>query len=194
MEKIATEKFEQKEKPEMLYVSAQTKGIKEIIPMSGRHRGGNEGPIIFSTPDKGLASIFLVEGHNDSWMEIGTFGGVPYTVICMKKEDFIKRDSGGSIYEVSSDTFDFNPNLGMGEKEWTSNTPVRPNNETEFPSALDAMINNGAYVFFVDQETFKEIQKADDHGFEILSSMTSENRRRNSNTQSFKQAVESSYS
>jgi hypothetical protein len=191
MEKIPTINSEQKEKPEKLFLSAQTKGIKELVPREGRHRGHNEGAVIFATPDKALASIFLVEGHDDSWMEIGYFNNVPYTVICMSREDFIKRDNGGTMYEVSSENFDFNPNVGMGEKEWTSKKAVNPTGETNYPSSLETMIDNGVYVFFVNKETFIKIKNSEDHGFEILSTLTPENMRKKPNTQTFVKSTES---
>jgi len=66
----------------------------------------------------------------------------------------------------------------MGEKEWTSREPVKPLSETEHPSALDAMIENGVQVYFVDKKTFDEIAAADDHGRQLLASLRSENMRR----------------
>lgn len=171
--------FEQKEKPSVLYIAAQTSGLQELTPGEGRNRGEDEGAVIFATPNKELASIFLVEDHNDNWMQIGYFSGVPYVAICMSKDEFLERDHGGTMYEVPSDTFNFDPNLGMGDKEWTSREPVRPISETNFPSALDAMIENGVNVYFVDQATFDAMNNADDHGFSILLSLTSENKLRN---------------
>lgn len=172
------ESLEQREKPEVLYISTQTRGIKELIPRSGRHRGGDEGAVIFSTPDKALASTFLVEGHDDSWMQVGYSNDVLYAVICMDKEKFMKRDGGGVMYQVHSDTFDYNPNLGMGDKEWTSREPVKPISETFYPSALDMMIETGVNVYFVDKKTFNLIKEDDDRGFEILLSLVSENQNR----------------
>ncbi len=171
--------FENKEKPEVLYVGTQTPNIQELKPMEGRHRGGGEGPVIFSTPDKALASVFMVEGHNDDWTTIGYYSDILCVVICMDREEFITRDKGGVVYEVPSDTFDYNPDLGMGEKEWTSSEPVKPTKETKYPSALDTMIENGVNVYFVDKDTFSKINSADDYGLGILLSMESENRRRN---------------
>lgn len=171
--------FEKKEKPPVLYIAAQTSGLQELFPREGRHRCGDEGAVIFSTPNKELASIFLVEGHDDSWMRIGYFSDIPYVAICMDRNEFQKRDNGGSMYEVPNDTFNFDPGLGMGEKEWTSREPVRPIRETRYPSALDAMIENGVNVYFVDKLTFGAMNSADDHGFSILLSLTSENKLRN---------------
>jgi hypothetical protein len=171
--------IEEKERPKVLYVSAQTAGIKELTPMHGRSRDSSEGSVIFSTPDKALASVFLVEGHDDSWMQIGYYSDIPCVVVCMDKNEFIKRDKGGTMYEVPSENFNYNPNLGMGDKEWTSKIATKPTKETFYPSTLDAMVENGVNVYFVDKKTFSEINNADDNGFEILLSLASENRTRN---------------
>lgn len=170
---------EKKKKPKVLYLAAQTTGIKELMPMKGRSRESSEGALIFSTPDKALASVFLVEGHNDSWMQIGYYSDIPCVVICMDREEFVKRDKGGTMYEVPSDTFDYNPNLGMGDKEWTSSVSVKPKKEILYPSALDSMIENGVNVYFVDKDKFNAINNADDNGLNILLSLVSENRKRN---------------
>jgi len=174
-------KIESKEKPETLYIGTQAKGIKEFTPRRGNYRDKDEGPVIFSTPDKALASIFMVQDHNDSWTKIGYYRDVLVIVICMNRDEYIKKDKGGVIYEVPSDSFDYNPNLGMGDKEWTSREPVKPINETVCPSSLDTMIDNGVQVYFVDKKTFKKIWSAEDYGKEIVFNLTSENRRQGRN-------------
>lgn len=178
IEKAPTQN-ETNEKPATLYVATQTPHLQELTPLEGRNRGENEGAVIFSTPNKDLASIFLVEGHDDSWMQIGYFSDIPYVAIRMNREDFLKRDRGGTMYTVPSDTFDSDQNLGMGNKEWTSREPVRPIQETYYPSALDVMIENGVNVYFVDKETFDAMNVADDHGLSTLLTLISENRLRN---------------
>lgn len=40
-------KTETKEKPAVLYIAAQTPGIKELMPMEGNYRDEKEGPVIF---------------------------------------------------------------------------------------------------------------------------------------------------
>lgn len=186
------EKFEQqhnqekKEKPSVLYHASRVSGIKEFTPNRGNYRDENEGAVIFSTPDKALASAFLVEGHGDHWMQIGFYGGIPVVIINADREEFIKNDKGGVMYAFSSDTFDYDPNKGMGEKEWTSQESVKPLSEEKYTSALDAMIENGAQVYFVDKKTFDDINNSDNHGYNILIGLTSENERNNKNIRSLK--------
>lgn len=185
MNNYENKSFERKEKPETLYISTRVPNLKELVPKKGNYRDEKEGAVIFSTPDKALASVFLVDGHNDSWMKISYYGDIPCVVICMDREEFIKKDKGGIMYEVPSNAFDFDPNLGMGDKEWTSRLPVKPKKEISYSSALDTMIKNGVQVYFVDKEKFNAIWEADDAGRSILSELVSENKRREENVEDF---------
>jgi hypothetical protein len=187
---MESEKFEQakvenkpekKEKPETLFIGTQAKGIKEFTPGKGKHRDENEGAVIFSTPDRALASVFMMKDHNDSWTKIGYYRDILVVVICMDRDKYIKKDNGGVIYEVPSEKFDYDPHKGMGEKEYTSREPVKPIDETSYPSSLDTMIDNGVQVYFVDEKTFKDIWAAEDYGKEIIYGLTSENKRRGKN-------------
>lgn len=188
MEKFSNEnRIEKKEKPDVLYLATQTPNISELVPMKGNYRDENEGAVIFSTPDKALASAFLVEGHGDHWMKIGFYGDIPVVVIKSGREEFIKKDKGGNMYAVPSDTFDFDPNKGMGEREWVSKVPVKPLSEKHFESALDAMIENGVQVYFVDENTFEAIHNSSKHGYGILAGLTSENERRGLNIRNLKE-------
>jgi hypothetical protein len=67
-------KIEKKEKPAILYLSAQAPNIQELLPMRGNIRDENEGPVIFATPDKAYASTFLVKEHGDLGIEINGYG------------------------------------------------------------------------------------------------------------------------
>ena len=58
---------------------------------------------------------------------------------------------------------------------------MKPVKTIEYPSAIDAMIQNGVQVYFVDEETHKSIQKSEDHGYAIFSQLESENARRGVN-------------
>ena len=69
--------------------------------------------------------------------------------------------------------------------EWYSKEKVKPLRQIEYASALDAMIENGVQVYFVEPETFKKIREAEDHGFSIIKNLESENQRRKTNIVSF---------
>jgi len=176
----------EKEKPEVLYHASRASGLKEFVPNKGNYRDEDEGAVIFSTPDKALASAFLIEGHGDHWIQIGFYGDIPVVVINADRDEFIKNDKGGVMYAFPSDTFDYDPNKGMGDKEWTSPESVKPLSEVQYPSALDAMVENGVQVYFVDKKTFDDINNSDNQGYGILIGLTSENERNNKNVRSLK--------
>lgn len=153
--------------------------IDKFVPRSDKVRDAKEGPRVFATPDKSMASIFMT-GTDDSWTHSGAFNRVPYFVIS-DKERFERLDQGGAIYHLPSTTFENDPEKGLGELEWTSQEPVEPTEKEEHESALEAMLNHGVQVYFVDSSTFAAIDEAPDHGLGILRSLQSENQRRGIN-------------
>lgn len=158
------------EKPPVLYHASKNVGIKTFEPRIGKRRDENEGAQVFATPTKAMATIFLVE-TDDSWTQSGAMDGVPYIIIS-DKERFTQLDTGGTIYSLPSDTFETDLEKGLRELEYTSNEAVEPMDAEHFPSALSAMLENGVKVYFVDKETFENIQTADDHGEEIVKNLT----------------------
>lgn len=167
------------EKPEKLYHASSNRSIEQFVPRADKVRDPAEGPRVFATPDKRMSTVFLV-GTDDSWANSGAFNGVPYLVIS-DKERFTKLDQGGAIYHLPSASFENDPEKGLGELEWTSKEAVTPTGKEEHESALDAMVNHGVQVYFVDADTFAAIDGAADHGLSILRSLTSENQRRGVN-------------
>lgn len=177
---------EKKEKPRVLYHASRFSDIKDFVPNRGNYRDEDEGAVIFATPSKVIASAFLVKGHEDNWMQIGFYEDIPVVVINANREEFIKNDKGGIIYAFPSDTFDYDPNKGMGDNEWTSRESVKPLSKVQYTSALDAMIENGVQVYFVDKKTFDDINNSDNYGYNILIGITSENERNNKNARPLK--------
>ena len=167
------------EKPEKLYHASSNRSIEQFVPRAEKVRDKTEGPRVFATPDKRMSTIFIV-GTDDSWTHSGAFNGIPYVVIS-DKDRFTQLDKGGAIYHLPSTTFENDPEKGLGELEWTSKEVVDPTGKEEHESALDAMVNHGVQVYFVDAETFVAINAAPDHGLSILHSLTSENQRRGVN-------------
>jgi hypothetical protein len=96
-------------------------------------------------------------------------------MVIRDKKHFMRRDKGGSIYKFSSDGFTSCPHKDIGENEWVSKDPVTPIEKTDFESALEAMIENGVQVFFVDKKTFNRIIH-DSDSIDIIKSLESENK------------------
>ncbi len=174
---------EKKEKPPFLYHASSNRNIEKFEPRAKSIRDSEEGPVVFATPDLALATTFLVSETSDSWTQIGKSDGVPYMVIRDKKH-FMRRDKGGSIYKFSSDNFTCHQDKGMGEDEWVSKDSVTPLEKTDVESALEAMIENGVQVFFVDKKTFNRISHDDDF-IDIIKGLESENKRRKKNVIEF---------
>ncbi|MDD5438268.1 MAG: hypothetical protein PHC70_03935 [Patescibacteria group bacterium] len=162
-------------KPPSLFHGSSSHDIETLEPRNKTHRSPEEGPVIFATPNIGLASIFMME-TDDSWTSIGTIDGTPHVVINMDQAEFATKDKGGTIYELPNHTFTTDPERGMGTKEWTSQEPVKPIRSIHYESCLDAMKQNGVQVFFVTSDIFKRLKEAPngDEKVKIIKTLTPE--------------------
>ena len=169
-------------KPRIVYHGSPIKNLSLIKPNQGHMRDENEGAVIFASPDMGFASIFMSQ-HDDSWTGIGYFGAEEhYYFVCKDKVRFMKEDNGGAIYALPSDGFVSRANIGMRGSEWTNNKPIKPLYKFDFSSTLEAMINLGIQVFFMDESVFEKFSNADyPEQREILASLQSENEKANRN-------------
>lgn len=154
------------EKPPVLYHASKNADIKVFVPRAEKVRDPEEGPRVFATPSRAMASMFIVES-DDSWVQSGTINDEPYIVIS-DEERFRSLDKGGVIYSLPNNTFENDPDKGLRELEWTSKDPVVPIDKEIIQSALDEMLSNGVKVYFVDKETFVRMQNAPDHGVSII--------------------------
>lgn len=178
------EKLPDREKPPILYHGTNRSDIEEFTPNSKRVRDEKEGMLLFATPDKAFATMFLGPRADDSWSDKGKFNDVYYIVVA-DEEKFRKEDNGGTIFSFPSDSFACDENKGMGFAEWTTKASIKPTESENYESTLDAMIENGVQVYFVDKETFHKIKNADDHGMSILDRLQSENERIGKNIKKF---------
>jgi len=174
---------EQEEKPPFLYHASPNREINEFEPRVETFRDPEEGPVIFATPDKAYASMFLVPS-DDRWTQKSVFDGVNCHIISDKKL-FEELDQGGTIYSLPSETFETDPKRSKTGREWTGKKTVSLSDKTPYKSGLEAMIENGVQVYFVDKSTFKKIREAGDHGLSILKSLESENQQRGKNVVKF---------
>ena len=177
MEQKETLITQEKEKPPFLYHGSTYRELEELKPQGRMHRT-EEGELLYATPDLAIASVFLVEGAHYG---CGKFGDTVYAWIIANRDEFIRNDKGGHIYVLPSDSFKINQGRGLGNYEYVSKEPVAPIKTIEYPSAVDAMIENGVQVYFIDQDTYEKIQASKDHGWSIYSKLESENQRRGIN-------------
>ncbi len=161
------------EKPTILYHTSVNGDIEEFEPSNKTVRDPNEGPVVFGMTELPLAIVMMSKEVAES----GNFNGIPYAVIVGSREHFEKNDKGGFVYTMPSDTFENDPGKGLGKLEWTSKVGVKPTSKIEIPSRLQAMLENGVQVYFIDKATHEKIKESDDHGFSILQGLESENQK-----------------
>ncbi len=162
-----------------LYHGSSKSGLEELTPRAISVRDVSEGPVVFATPNRAIASMFLVPIRQHS----GRFNGVPYFVAI--KADFDMRDLGGSIYTIAADGFTFDLDKGLGELEWTCAHSVPVVSETRYASGLLCMLEHGVQVYLVDKATFEQIDTAEDQGLSVLQRCLSENVLRNIHPEQF---------
>lgn len=149
-----------KDKPPVLFHASSNTNIEVFEPRSNKVRDAKEGPKVFATPSRALASVFLIE-TDDSWVGSGVADGVPYIIIS-DEERFKKLDKGGAIYSLPNATFENDPNKGLGKFEWTSAEPVKPVLKETITSALNDMLHHGVKVYFVDKDTYLKYKEVVD--------------------------------
>lgn len=162
-------------KPRVVYHASSNKDLEVLEPRAETVRDKKEGPVVFASADKAGVTKFLVPS-NDSWTRKMRFAGVHIHVIS-DRERYEKLDKGGAIYHLSPETFGLDETRGGGRGEWTSRVSVTPIGREDFKSGLQAQLDNGVQVFFVDKDTFNRIDQSDDHGNAIIRSLESENKK-----------------
>lgn len=154
-------------KPAVLYHGSSVRGLEQLIPQRTSFRDSKEGPIVFATPRRDLATCFIVPA-DDSWTAIGIGSDGSCHMVISNKERFREVDKGGVIYELSGDGFESDLTQGLREVEWVSRRPVRVKSAVEYESSLEGMIKEGVGVYFVDKEIFKKFRKENGEGKELL--------------------------
>lgn len=166
-------------KPPKLYHASQNRNIEMFEPRAESIRDANEGPRVFATEDLSKAVKFLVP-CDDSWSQLSRWGNA-HVAVYADRERFEENDKGGSVYELSSESFSVDPKFTKSSKEWTSKEPIKPVKKIDYDSGLEAMIENNVQVYFVDKKTFTQIQESEDNGNSIIRSLKSVNQERGKN-------------
>ncbi len=163
--------------PSALYHSSAHRDIESLEPRAESIRDPQEGPVVFATPDKAYAAMFIVPA-GDSWTARGRFSTEddhgPWHMVINGRERFSEADKGGAIYSLPVDQFKSDLHRNMAGTEWASATPVKPTTKEEYNSGLVAMKALGVKVYFVDDPTFRSIRESPDHGHDIISQLVAE--------------------
>lgn len=143
---------------DVLYHGSNNSNIKVLEPRNIYFRDKNEGSVIFASPSIRVASCFLFK-WDDSWVDLsvslGSTNVYEVTMIILDKNRFKKEDKGGSIYILPVQGFSFDKNKGMGIHEWISRVSVKPLAQITFSSSLNAMLDMGVKVYFLEPEQFQ---------------------------------------
>ncbi len=142
------------EKPKKLFHASPNKNIDIFEPRAERVRDPGEGPVVFGTPDKSYASMFLVR-LDDTCTSKGKFNNGSWICVIGDIQKYLSLDHGGAIYTLASETFDTDPQRNMHEIDWVSRVPVHPENKEVFDSGLEAMISLGVSVYVMSKDEFE---------------------------------------
>jgi len=159
-------------KPTDLYHASQNRNLQILEPRAESVRDESEGLVVFATPDKAEASKFLVPS-NDEWTKKMRVGDVHIHIIS-DRDRYEEVDKGGTIYKLSPETFEHDETRGTNT-EWTSRVAIKPIGREDYESGLQAQLDNGVQVYFVDKDIFSKIIESEDHGNSIIRSLKSEN-------------------
>jgi hypothetical protein len=153
-------------KPELLYHASPSKDLTIIQPRNEFPRFDSEQDLVFATQHLAVAAMFLAPRSIPTEMSI--FGD-RYILFIEATEDAYKAvDTGGAIYTLPSTSFSTNPNVGMGENEWTSSVAVTPITKQLFATSLEAIMLQDAEYYFVSPADMKIIQSNPAQALDII--------------------------
>jgi hypothetical protein len=142
--------------PDILYHASPSTDVTILEPRSEYPRYPGEANLVFATPLKELAAMFLVP--RDIETEIGIYGDRYVVFINSSAELYAEQDKGGAIYSLPVDTFETDSVHGMGEIEWYSKVPVQPLSKVVYGTSIEAMDTSNVERFFVNNNTFEKIR------------------------------------
>lgn len=184
-------------KPEKLYHGSSHKidGPLKPVLIQDSPEHIHEKPAIFGTERADVAALFMFP--LDTLASIGFEQDIAYICIWGTVEEFTQprfsknsksgagqasKDKGGYLYVLPMETFE---KVGK-EYEWQSFTAVEPIEIKSYDSAIDGMIQNGAQVYFINNNAiFDQIVNNKSHRSPILKTLTSENQKHNLKTKDF---------
>jgi hypothetical protein len=169
-------------KPKQLYHGSNNKFQDALKPIleNGTPDRLHTRAAVFATERIDVASLFMFPVS--TLHSIGFEEDIAYICIWGKYEDFAARKDLGYLYVLPSDTFE---KVGK-EYEWQSFVEVKPDEVREFDSIVDAIIQYGAQVYFIEDDfVFDKIVSDKNDRSLILQNLISENQRRNVNVKLF---------
>ena len=154
------------DKPKRLYHASHDVTIEVLQPHNKSPRYSGEVDLVFATPHEPLAAMFLAPRGIP--IEIGIYGPKYALFIESDEATFTKKDKGGAIYTLPSDTFNTDTVHGMKEIEWYSEVSVKPLSKTVYKTAIEALEKYSVSKYFVDAETMKKIREDPAHALDLV--------------------------
>lgn len=154
-----------KDRPTWLFHGTPHSDLAELCPPPGG--------VLYASDDIRLAVTFL---SKPEYFDCYRVDDRVYSFMAEKREDFVKRDRGGTVYIVDSAGFSPHPPAAPPGRfwEWTTSERVRPLMSIRYTSGLAAMMAHGVRVYFVDMHTFGRLGTIHDRYY-LSKVMPSEN-------------------
>lgn len=152
----------------VLYHASPHTNLSVIKPKHTLSKDKYIGDYVFATADHRLATMYLATKGVATLMN--TDKGL-WIAICCNEAKYLNQDRGGAIYELPADTFSETPQRGLSDYELVSKAPVKPINKTINKKSLDAMLDLGINIYFVDALTFEKLVADKNKRPKILSTL-----------------------
>jgi len=156
------------DKPEFMYHASSELDVQEFEPRNDYPRYKGEDNLVFATPYKEVAAMFLVPKSIPTI--ISKYGETYAVFINGSEEDLSLNDKSGAIYTLPSKTFETNTEIGMGDTEWVSKQPVKPISKTIYKLSVEALRENHVHLFFLNNDVFARVQADPANGLKIVKS------------------------
>jgi hypothetical protein len=141
-------------KPSVLFHGTPLPGLQELRAAPGG--------VLYASDDMRLSSTFLADpGH---CVCVRSSRGDVHAFIGERREEFVRRDRGGTIYILDAGRFSPSPpDVGLRRVwEWTTADAIKPMGSIVYASALTAMIALGVRIYFVTREFCENLRGAAD--------------------------------
>jgi hypothetical protein len=154
-----------KEKPKFLFHGSTRASLTNLTPGRTQSIGEDGKEKTFASPSREVASVYLASDYIAplGWSS-GRYNGALCVFVPMSEQSFRAKDKGGYLYTVSSEKYELNDGMGMGDEEYRATESVPTETSEYIPSILDEWKKNGIRAFFVEGA---ELEKAESlHGNE----------------------------
>ncbi len=138
-----------------LYHASPIKNLKILKPQRTISNDKYIGDFVFATRHKKLALMYMLPKGFPLLMNIKS--SKPYVVLCGNVRDILKKDRGGALYELSTESFHRTPQTALSNYEMVSKESISPLNETDYESVTQALDKKGIAIYIVDNNMFDKL-------------------------------------